>query len=68
MDSWDSLLTHSFALFGVIGFAILLIVGVVARITWTRAVKANRISEQSEIVLGAVGGPSTYRSVRSKTR
>lgn len=60
---WDSPVTHSLALFGIIGFAVLVIVGLIARVVWTRAFHRNQVSKPSESVLGAVGGPSTYRAV-----
>jgi hypothetical protein len=65
MELWDSPVTHSLALFGIIGFAVLVIVGLIARIVWTRSFRRNQASTLSESVLGAVGGPSTYRAVRS---
>jgi hypothetical protein len=61
MDAWTSSLTHNVGLFSVIGFVILLVIGFAARIVWTRSK-----SERSESVLGAIGGPSTYRFVRKK--
>ncbi len=66
MDAWTSPLTQHIAFFSVVGFVILLVVGLAARIVWTRSKERNQQSKRSESVLGAIGGPSTYRSVRNR--
>ena len=56
MDDWSSPLTQNIGMLGVIGFVILLVVGLAARIVWTRAISRNRQSKIGESVLGAIGG------------
>jgi hypothetical protein len=64
MDAWTSPITEHIGLLGVAGFVILLLIGITARIVWSRSTARNEDSTRSENVLGAIGGPSTYRAVR----
>ena len=66
MGDWSSPLVHQVAVFGVVGFVILLVLALVARGVWSRAKKTAHRSAASESVLGAIGGPSTYRALQRK--
>ncbi len=74
MNTWSSPVTQHIAAFGIIGFALLMLAAVAARVVLARSragraqsqVAPNTSERASEHVLGAIGGPSTYRSVKQR--